>query len=248
MTNTQDTTDFGFTRVPRSEKTARVGEVFASVAGRYDLMNDVMSLGLHRLWKRQFVARVKPRAGEEALDLAGGTGDIARGLFNAAQARITLCDINPAMLQSGKQKAIDTGYYGAFRWVCGNAETLPFPDHHFHACTIAFGIRNVTERAQALTEIHRVLKPGGRFFCMEFSQLTLPWLQGLYDRYSFAVIPRMGKWITGDAASYQYLVESIRQFPTQSAFATELTEAGFYQVRHENLNHGVVAIHQGWKL
>jgi demethylmenaquinone methyltransferase/2-methoxy-6-polyprenyl-1,4-benzoquinol methylase len=210
-------------------------------------MNDLMSLGVHRLWKREFVARLAPKGGERILDLAGGTGDIAFRL-HAATPHVTVCDINPSMLREGMRRAEDRGLTQGLRWICGNAEALPFPDRSFDAVTIAFGLRNVTHIDRALGEIRRVLVPGGRFFCLEFSRVALPGLAELYDQWSFRAIPRLGALVTGDAASYQYLVESIRQFPAQVQLVALLRAAGFGRPRYGNLSGGIVAIHSGIRL
>lgn len=242
------TTHFGFQRVPEQEKAGRVREVFDRVAGRYDLMNDLMSAGLHRFWKDQMVAWLAPRDGMHILDVAGGTADIAFRLRDAANCRVTVCDINAAMLSEGRCRAIDSNRLQGYDWLCANAESLPLPEGSVDAYTIAFGIRNVTHIDQALAEALRVLRKGGRFMCLEFSHLHHPQLQKLYDRYSFGVIPRLGQIITGDAAPYRYLVESIRQFPDQKEFARMIGEAGFSNVQHRSLMQGVVAIHSGRKL
>ncbi|GLC61073.1 2-hexaprenyl-6-methoxy-1,4-benzoquinone methyltransferase [Pleodorina starrii] len=330
--------DFGFRQVPRDAKAGLVGQVFSSVASSYDIMNDLMSGGLHRLWKDRLVESLRPFPGQEHLDVAGGTGDVAFRVLRAVRAaevgermaaaaagrtssrgrtspqpppgasppsssspsagaetsgssssnssgarssgvnsgpagqssgggsgagssgssggplvpgRVVVCDINPDMLRVGQQKAAaaaDLGDESGLSFVEGNAESLPFPDSSFDSYTIAFGIRNVTDRPAALREALRVLKPGGRFLCLEFSQVTQPGLRELYDMYSFAVIPRIGGLVANDAASYQYLVESIRQFPDQETFARLIEEAGFRAVTYENLTGGVVAIHSGFKL
>lgn len=251
---------FGFREVAPDTRTGLVKEVFASVAPKYDVMNDLMSLGVHRLWKRDFVNSVAPNMGEEILDLAGGTGDIAflmqkkRGGGAVAVARsaeqshrknITICDINPAMLKVGQQRAMDKGLHGCFTWVEGNAERLPFPDGSFDAVTIAFGLRNVTRLSQALTEIVRALKPGGRFYCLEFSRVAVPLLQKAYDRYSFGVLPWLGEKVAGDRASYQYLAESIRAFPDQEGLVKLMKDAGFSVVKYRNVSFGIAAVHSG---
>jgi demethylmenaquinone methyltransferase/2-methoxy-6-polyprenyl-1,4-benzoquinol methylase len=236
---------FGFTEVAPEEKTALVGDVFRRVAGRYDLMNDLMSGGAHRLWKDRFVAAVKPRAGEAILDLAGGTGDIAFRLARAG-AEVTVSDINPAMLEVGRSRADRRGLSG-LSWVEANAEALPFPDAAFDAVTIAFGIRNVTHIDRALSEAHRVLKWGGRFFCLEFSTCQWPGFAEVYDLYSMRVVPRIGAAVARDAAAYRYLVESIRRFPDMDAFAGMIREAGFGGVKALPILGGAVAIHSGWK-
>ncbi len=245
MNGTQHTASFGFRDVPEEKKAALVGEVFASVAGKYDLMNDLMSLGIHRLWKRAMIDWLAPRPGLKVLDVAGGTGDIAFHMAKAG-ARATVCDINPAMLKEGMKRAEANG--AAVEWVAGDAEALPFPDASFDAYTIAFGIRNVTHIDQALSEARRVLKPGGRFLCLEFSRVAVPWLDALYKRYSFDVLPKLGYVVAGDEGSYRYLVESIRRFPPQEEFATMIGTAGLSQVKVRNLTFGVAALHSAWKI
>ena len=241
-----DKVSFGFEEVAPEEKTRRVGGVFSRVASRYDLMNDVMSGGMHRLWKDQFVRRVKPRRGETILDMAGGTGDIAFRMA-ASGAQVTVADINPDMLGVGIERAAQRGIPGLV-WAEENAETLTFPDQTFEAYTIAFGIRNVTRIDAALREAHRVLRHGGRFFCLEFSTTTWPGFAEAYEVYSHKVVPRIGQAIAGDADSYRYLIESIRRFPDMPAFAAMIADAGFAQVRAEPILGGLVAIHSGWKV
>jgi demethylmenaquinone methyltransferase / 2-methoxy-6-polyprenyl-1,4-benzoquinol methylase len=241
----QETVSFGYEQVSPEEKTARVGGVFSSVARKYDIMNDAMSGGMHRLWKDQFVRRVKPRAGEDILDMAGGTGDIAFRMEKAG-ANVTVSDINPDMLAVGMERAVDRGI-DTLVWSEQNAETLSFPDQHFDAYTIAFGIRNVTDIPKALREAHRVLRYGGRFFCLEFSTVEWPGLSEIYDVYSHKLLPKMGKVIAGDEESYRYLAESIRRFPDMATFKGMISEAGFSQVKVEPILGGLVAIHSGWK-
>lgn len=248
----EKTTHFGFTDVPWEDKQGRVRAVFDGVAKSYDVMNDAMSLGIHRLWKRDFVAALPLRAGIKMLDLAGGTGDIAFRMSERAEAKglcvdITLCDINHEMLRVGQDRATDRNWRD-LNWTCGNAETLPFADHAFDIVTIAFGIRNVTDIPAALREAHRVLKPGGIFACLEFSNVEPAPLRKLYDAYSFAAIPRLGGLLAKDRDSYQYLVESIRKFPKRDEFAAMIREAGFTQVKAEPMSMGVVAFHRGWKI
>lgn len=240
---------FGTQHVSPAEKTRKVLDVFDSVASRYDLMNDLMSLGIHRLWKDHLIKKIRPKAGMDCLDVAGGTGDIAFRIAEKTNglARITVSDINAAMLEVGKGRAIDRGFVSGFTWVEANAETLPFPDNSFDVYTISFGLRNVTHIDTALREAHRVLKPGGRFFCMEFSHLENETLQKIYDTYSFNVIPPLGRYVTGDQDSYTYLVESIRAFPTREDLCERLIEAGFARAIAEPLTFGVVAIHEAWK-
>ncbi|GJE44305.1 bifunctional demethylmenaquinone methyltransferase/2-methoxy-6-polyprenyl-1,4-benzoquinol methylase UbiE [Methylobacterium soli] len=246
-----DTTNFGFERVALAEKQGRVDDVFRSVAKRYDLMNDLMSAGLHRAWKAQLIAILRPPQARafRHLDVAGGTGDIAFRALAAGGAgtHVTVLDINEAMLRVGAERA-GHRFDGRIDFVTGNAETLPLPAATFDAYTIAFGIRNVPRIDAALAEAHRVLKPGGRFLCLEFSKVDLPLLDKIYDAYSFHVIPRLGARVAGDADSYRYLVESIRQFPTPGAFAGMIEAAGFRHVTHRLLSGGIVAIHSGWKV
>jgi len=241
------TTHFGFRTVAEEEKASLVRGVFDSVASRYDLMNDLMSAGLHRAWKNDMVGMLAPRAGMQIIDVAGGTGDIAFRMLKRAACEVTVCDINQHMLDEGRNRAIDRNLLHGVEWVCGNAESMPFPDASFDAYTIAFGIRNVTHIDLALQEAFRLLKPGGRFLCLEFSHLQHEWMQKCYDRYSFAAIPKIGAWVTGKGDPYQYLVESIRKFPTQEAFAKMMGSAGFGNVQFRNLTQGVVAIHSGRK-
>jgi len=241
-----ETVSFGYEDIAPADKTARVGAVFSSVARNYDRMNDAMSGGLHRVWKDTFVRRVKPRAGEAILDMAGGTGDIAFRLADSG-ARITVADINQDMLDVGLERAAARGVDGLV-WSRQNAEALAFPDRSFDAYTIAFGIRNVTDIPRALAEAHRVLKYGGRFFCLEFSTTTWPGFAQAYDAYSHKVVPRLGEAIAGDADSYRYLIESIRRFPDMARFAAMIGAAGFAQVKAEPILGGLVAIHSGWKV
>jgi demethylmenaquinone methyltransferase / 2-methoxy-6-polyprenyl-1,4-benzoquinol methylase len=249
---------FGFEEVSPEEKTERVGGVFASVASRYDLMNDLMSAGIHRLWKADTMAKINPQPGETLYDIAGGTGDLAKLFIDHADrrsrdrrrlevhARAVVCDINAAMLEAGRARRDMAPYEGRVDWVCGNAEALPFADRTADVLTIAFGIRNVTFRDKALAEFRRVLKPGGRLAILEFSHMTSGALQAAYDAYSFSVIPRLGGMVTGDRGSYQYLVESIRRFPRQDAFAREIEAAGFSGISVTNFSGGVAALHFAW--
>ena len=241
-----DTVNFGEALVSPEEKTRRVGGVFTSVARNYDVMNDLMSGGMHRLWKDRFVAKVKPRAGEHILDMAGGTGDIAFRMA-ARGALVTVSDINADMLAIGMERAKKRGIDGLV-WQRENAETLSFADSSFDAYTIAFGIRNVTDIPAALLEAHRVLRFGGRFFCLEFSTTEWPGFGEVYDRYGDKLIPKIGKLVAKDEDSYRYLVESIRKFPTMPAFEKMIGEAGFVQTRVEPILGGLVAIHSGWKI
>jgi demethylmenaquinone methyltransferase/2-methoxy-6-polyprenyl-1,4-benzoquinol methylase len=241
-----DKVSFGYEDVEPREKTRRVHGVFSSVARRYDLMNDVMSGGLHRRWKDLFVARVRPRKGEKILDMAGGTGDVAFRLA-AAGAEVTVADINTDMLEVGIDRAAKRGLEGLV-WAEENAEALSFADASFDAYTIAFGIRNVTHVDEALAEAHRVLKTGGRFFCLEFSQTTWPGFAGLYDAYSHRIVPRLGRLFANDTDSYRYLVESIRRFPAMEEYKAMIARAGFANAKAEPILGGLVAIHSGWKV
>jgi demethylmenaquinone methyltransferase / 2-methoxy-6-polyprenyl-1,4-benzoquinol methylase len=241
-----DQVNFGDELVSPEDKTRRVGKVFSSVARRYDLMNDLMSGGMHRLWKDRFVARVKPRTGEDILDMAGGTGDVA---FRMAQrgANVTVADINADMLDVGKQRADQRGIPG-LKWKVENAERLTFADASFDAYTIVFGIRNVTDIPAALREAYRVLRRGGRFYCMEFSSSEWPGFANLYDVFASNVIPRVGKVVARDEESYRYLVESIRRFPKPAAFKAMVADAGFVRPNAEPMLGGLVTIHAGWKI
>ena len=241
-----DKVSFGFEEVSPDEKTRRVGAVFSSVARRYDLMNDLMSGGLHRPWKDLFVRRVRPRRGEAILDMAGGTGDVAFRLARRG-ARVTVADINPDMLEVGRQRAHRRGIED-LAWAVENAEALSFGDAAFDAYTIAFGIRNVTDVEAALREAYRVLKTGGRFFCLEFSTTRGPGFAKLYDAYSMQAVPRIGKAVARDEDSYRYLVESIRRFPSLERFSDMIGKAGFARVKAEPILGGLVAIHSGWKI
>ncbi|XP_063769186.1 2-methoxy-6-polyprenyl-1,4-benzoquinol methylase, mitochondrial [Pseudophryne corroboree] len=277
-------THFGFQTVPEEEKGERVYRVFESVAQKYDVMNDSMSLGVHRLWKDWLVRLMNPTPGTQLLDVAGGTGDVAFRFVNYIRAQreklirselkwqqnlswsdisksysqeqqgslmgsqAVVCDINKEMLKVGKQRSLQLGYSEGLSWVAGDAEELPFADEKFDIYTIAFGIRNVTHIDKALEEAYRVLKPGGRFLCLEFSQVNNPLVSRLYDLYSFQVIPVLGEVIAGDWKSYQYLVESIRRFPPQEEFKEMIEDAGFFKVNYHNLTSGVVAVHSGFKL
>ena len=236
--------DFGYKDVAAEEKTRLVERVFTSVAQRYDLMNDMMSLGIHRLWKRRMVAACRLKRGERLLDLAGGTGDIAR-LALERGARVTVADINHAMLSVGRARMDAAGQVNGLDWLQVNAEQLPFADRTYDHVTMVFGLRNVTHREAALAEMHRVLKPGGRIHIMEFSKVALPGLGRLYDTWSFQVLPRLGAAIAGDRESYQYLAESIRRFPDQAALASLMEAAGFEGVGWENYSAGICAVHHG---
>ncbi len=244
--NTGESVSFGYEDVSPEEKTARVGAVFSSVARKYDLMNDAMSGGLHRLWKDHFVRKVRPRAGEVILDMAGGTGDIAFRMAPSG-AEITVSDINQDMLDVGIERAMERGIDGLV-WSRQNAEELAFPDRTFDAYTIAFGIRNVTHLDKALAEAYRVLKFGGRFYCLEFSTTEWPGFADVYDFYSHKLVPKMGQMLAGDAESYRYLIESIRRFPKMKEFEQRIAAAGFRNTKVEPILGGLVAIHSGWKV
>ncbi|WP_419757480.1 class I SAM-dependent methyltransferase [Acidisoma sp.] len=243
-----DQTDFGFRAVPRAEKKTLVREVFASVAPRYDLMNDLMSLGIHRVWKQIFTTLLDPRASRRLLDLAGGTGDISFGWLAAGGGPAILSDINPAMLEVGRDRAVDRGFVGDLTFLVADAEALPIPSGTMDVVSMAFGLRNCTDKDKVLTEARRVLRPGGRFLCLEFSRLEVAALVPLYEAWSFKVLPRLGRVFAGDAESYQYLAESIRMFPDQEALAGMMRNAGFSRVSVRNLSGGIAAIHSGWKL
>ena len=240
---------FGTKRVRADDKAGLVRNVFDSVADNYDIMNDVMSGGVHRLWKDRLIRLIRPKAGLHYLDVAGGTGDIAFRIRKAAgpDTQITICDINTEMLRVGRDRALNKGWVNDFEWVTGNAECLPMPDNSVDVYTIAFGLRNVTRIDNALADAYRVLKPGGRFFCLEFSKVEDPLLGPLYDRYSEMLIPRMGQLIAKDRESYQYLIESIRKFPPQRELVRRMTQAGFSGAKFTNLSFGIAAIHQGFK-
>jgi demethylmenaquinone methyltransferase/2-methoxy-6-polyprenyl-1,4-benzoquinol methylase len=246
------TASFGFRDVPEAEKQGLVNEVFSKAAAAYDQMNDLMSGGLHRLWKDDMITMLNPPKTRafNVLDVAGGTGDIAFRICDAGgpSTHVTIADISPEMVGEGKKRGEKEGRLKSVDFTVGNAESLAFPDASFDAYTIAFGIRNVTHIDKALTEAHRVLKPGGRFLCLEFSHMTIPLAQEIYDAYSFTVIPAVGKVVTGDGQPYRYLVESIRKFPEQEKFASMIRDAGFAHVSYRNLSAGVVAIHSGWRI
>jgi demethylmenaquinone methyltransferase/2-methoxy-6-polyprenyl-1,4-benzoquinol methylase len=249
--DTKSTASFGYREVPEAEKEGLVREVFSSVAKRYDLMNDLMSGGVHRIWKDAMVEWLNPQPGWRVVDVAGGTGDIAFRIAEAVrskgEAAITVCDINQDMLNEGVRRAEEKGE-GAVEWICGSAEALPFPDAHFDAYTIAFGIRNVTHIDKALEEARRVLKPGGRFLCLEFSRVDAPILDDIYERFSFSVLPKLGEWVAQDAESYRYLAESIRKFPPQAKFAKMIERAGLSRVKVRNLSGGIAAMHSAWRI
>jgi demethylmenaquinone methyltransferase/2-methoxy-6-polyprenyl-1,4-benzoquinol methylase len=247
----KETVAFGYRDVAPEEKPALVRGIFSSVARRYDVMNDLMSAGVHRLWKDRFVDWLNPQPGMASLDVAGGTGDIAfriakRTRAKGEEAKIIVCDINLPMLEQGRRRPEADA--ANIAWVCGDAEDLPIEDASQDAYTIAFGIRNTTHLDDALDEAYRVLRPGGRFLCLEFSRVAVPGLDRLYDLYSFSVLPRLGELVAGDGAPYRYLAESIRRFPSQRAFARRIEEAGFDQVKYRNLSGGIAAMHSGWKV
>ena len=246
---TPETVDFGFERVAPTAKAGRVRAVFDSVADRYDLMNDLMSFGTHRLWKRFLLSQTGLRPGRRALDVAGGTGDIATGLARqvGAEGRVVLSDINAAMLAHGRDRLLDRGFARTVDCVLANAESLPFRDASFDCVTIAFGLRNVTDKVAALASMFRVLRPGGQLLVLEFSKPVVPGLKPLYDGYSFRVLPALGRVVAGDADSYRYLAESIRMFPDQATLGEMMRSAGFDGCRHHNLSGGIVALHRGWR-
>ncbi|MCL2427880.1 MAG: class I SAM-dependent methyltransferase [Alphaproteobacteria bacterium] len=241
-------TDFGYQRIPTAAKKPMVRAVFDRVAPRYDLMNDLMSLGIHRAWKRIFVAALDPRPSRSLLDLAAGTGDIAFGWLAEGGGPAIVSDINVTMLELGRDRALERGLVRGLSLVVADAEALPLPDRSVERVSIAFGLRNCTDKPAVLAEARRVLRPGGRFFCLEFSQFQLAALAPLYDAWCFRVLPRLGKIVARDAASYRYLAESIRTFPDQEELATMLTTAGFERVTVRNLSGGIAAIHSGWRL
>lgn len=258
MADSNSKTSFGFKDVDSGEKAGLVRGVFDSVADNYDLMNDLMSGGIHRIWKTVLIDRLNPQPGQHLVDVAGGTGDVAikflaraderPGADDRAAATATICDINHEMLKAGARRD-EARHLGArLERICGDAEQLPLPDQCADAYTIAFGIRNVTNMDRALQEARRILKPGGRFFCLEFSHPITEGLQKIYDAYSFNVIPRLGEAVTDDREAYQYLIESIRKFPAQDAFAAEIKSAGFARISYENLSAGIAALHMAWRL
>jgi len=251
MKNLQEneTTHFGYQEVPAVEKQGLVADVFHSVADRYDLMNDLMSGGLHRLWKRRTIAQCQARPGYCMLDVASGTGDLAAAFAKQVgkSGQVIMTDINESMLARGRLRMMDKGHISNIQYVQADAENLPFPANHFDRITIAFGLRNVTQQTRALQSMYRVLKPGGKLLILEFSRMTSPLLRKLYDLYSFKVIPKLGEWITQDSKSYEYLVESIRMHPDQETLKSLMEQAGFEDVNYSNLTGGIVALHQGHK-
>jgi demethylmenaquinone methyltransferase / 2-methoxy-6-polyprenyl-1,4-benzoquinol methylase len=250
MTTPDRPVDFGFEKVPWAQKAERVRAVFSSVAGKYDLMNDLMSFGAHRLWKHFTLSLTGLKAGQRALDVAGGTGDLAIGLARQVgkTGQVVLSDINPEMLAAGRDRLLDAGFAGNVECLLADAERLPCADDSFDCVTIGFGLRNVTDKAAALSSMYRVLKPGGQLLVLEFSKPVAPGLKPLYDAYSFSVLPRLGEWVAKDAASYRYLAESIRMHPDQETLLAMLNEAGFGQTRYHNLTGGIVAVHRGYKI
>ncbi|HEX4153533.1 MAG TPA: bifunctional demethylmenaquinone methyltransferase/2-methoxy-6-polyprenyl-1,4-benzoquinol methylase UbiE [Steroidobacteraceae bacterium] len=250
MNDPEGTADFGFEKVPRAEKAGRVGAIFSSVAGKYDVMNDLMSFGVHRLWKRFTLSLTGLRPGQAALDVAGGTGDLTRGLARQVgkTGRVVLSDINRRMLEAGRDRLLDAGYVGNVQCVVADAERLPFPAGCFDCVTIGFGLRNVTDKAAALSSMHRVLRPGGQLLVLEFSKPVAPGLKPLYDAYSFNLLPFLGRVVANDAASYRYLAESIRMHPDQETLLGMLKDAGFGETRYHNLTGGIVAVHRGYKI
>ena len=247
--NSENTTHFGFQTVPEADKAGMVRGVFTRVASKYDVMNDLMSGGMHRLWKDAMMDWLAPRSGQRLLDVAGGTGDVAfRFLKRAPGAKAVVLDLTDGMLVAGRQRAEAERLASDLEWVVGDAMALPFANNSFDVYTISFGIRNVTRITDALAEAYRVLKPGGRLMVLEFSRIPNDLAQWVYDKYSFNVIPVIGQVVAGDRESYQYLVESIRKFPDQDAFATMIRTAGFGQVAYRNLSMGIVALHSGWKI
>jgi demethylmenaquinone methyltransferase/2-methoxy-6-polyprenyl-1,4-benzoquinol methylase len=250
MKTRDGTVDFGFENVPLADKAQRVRAVFDSVAGNYDIMNDLMSFGVHRLWKQFALSLTGLRPGQRALDVAGGTGDLAAGLLRQVgkSGRVVLSDINRHMLETGRDRLLDAGFAGNLNCLVADAERLPFGDDCFDCVTIGFGLRNVTDKAAALASMHRVLRPGGQLLVLEFSKPVAPGLKPLYDAYSFNVLPALGRWIAKDAASYRYLAESIRRHPDQETLLRMLEDAGFGAARYHNLTGGIVALHRGYKI
>ncbi|WP_421883122.1 class I SAM-dependent methyltransferase [Pacificispira sp.] len=246
--NSSDNASFGYRDVEAEEKPGLVRGVFSSVASRYDLMNDLMSGGIHRLWKATLIDQIRPRPGQHLLDVAGGTGDIAFRFLEAGGGRVTVCDLTEGMVRVGRDRAIDAARLTGLDWTVGDAQRLPIADGSVDAYTIAFGLRNVTDIDSALSEARRVLRPGGKFLCLEFSTVALPVLDRLYDAYSFKVLPALGRWVAKDEESYRYLAESIRRFPPQDVLCGKMREAGLERVGYRNLSGGIAAIHQGWRI
>jgi demethylmenaquinone methyltransferase/2-methoxy-6-polyprenyl-1,4-benzoquinol methylase len=250
MDNSGRKVDFGYEKVAWGDKAERVHSVFASVAGKYDVMNDLMSFGVHRLWKRFTLSLTGLRPGQRALDVAGGTGDLAAGMLRQVgkSGRVVLSDVNPAMLEIGRDRLLDQGFAGNVECIIADAEHLPFEDNSFDCVTIGFGLRNMTDKAAALQSMHRVLKAGGQLLVLEFSTPTAPGLKPIYDAYSFKVLPLLGRFVARDEASYRYLAESIRMHPNQEVLLDMLRAAGFAQARYHNLTGGIVALHRGYKI
>jgi demethylmenaquinone methyltransferase/2-methoxy-6-polyprenyl-1,4-benzoquinol methylase len=250
MADSDPTVDFGFEKVAPADKASRVRSVFERVADRYDIMNDLMSFGAHRLWKRFTLSLTGLRPGQSALDVAGGTGDLAAGLLRQVgkAGRVVLSDVNPAMLEIGRDRLLDAGHVGNVECLVADAERLPFGDNAFNCVTIGFGLRNVTDKAAALKSMYRVLKPGGQLLILEFSTPVTPGLKPIYDAYSFKVLPLLGRLVAHDADSYRYLAESIRMHPDQETLLQMLRDAGFGQTRYHNLSGGIVAVHRGYKI
>jgi demethylmenaquinone methyltransferase/2-methoxy-6-polyprenyl-1,4-benzoquinol methylase len=249
MADSERTVDFGFEKVAAADKAGRVRAVFESVAGKYDIMNDLMSLGAHRLWKHFTLSLTGLRPGQHALDVAGGTGDLAAGLLRQVgkTGRVVLSDVNPAMLDIGRDRLLDAGHVGNVECIVADAENLPFEDNSFDCVTMGFGLRNVTDKLKALKSMHRVLKIGGQVLVLEFSTPTAPGLKPIYDAYSFKVLPFLGELVAKDRDSYRYLAESIRMHPDQETLLAMVREAGFIQARYHNLTGGIVAVHRGYK-
>ena len=243
----KDNVSFGFRDVNPSEKPKLVQDIFESVAGKYDLMNDFMSAGIHRLWKDTLINTLKPKSNMTLLDVAGGTGDIAFRFKKSGGGTVHVCDLTESMVRCGRERSVDKGLLTGIDWTVGDALNLPFADNSVDAYTISFGLRNVTHIDRALNEAYRVLKPGGRFLCLEFSHVVLPVLDKVYDSYSFNVIPKIGSLVAGDEDSYRYLVESIRRFPKQDDLLSQMQQAGFVHNDYTNLTGGIAAIHSGWK-
>jgi demethylmenaquinone methyltransferase / 2-methoxy-6-polyprenyl-1,4-benzoquinol methylase len=250
MADPDRTVDFGFEKIPLADKAARVRSVFASVAGKYDIMNDLMSFGAHRLWKQFTLSLTGLKPGQAALDVAGGTGDLSAGLLRQVgkTGRVVLSDINSDMLKIGRDKLLDAGFVGNLECILADAERLPFADNSFECLTIGFGLRNVSDKAAALESMYRVLKPGGQLLVLEFSTPVAPGLKSVYDAYSFKILPLLGRFVAQDAASYRYLAESIRMHPDQETLLNMLKTAGFAQTRYHNLSGGIVAVHRGFKI
>lgn len=246
--DTDQMIDFGYRQVPREDKQALVADVFSSVAPSYDLMNDLMSAGIHRLWKDALMDWMAPRPEQSLVDLAGGTGDIALRFLKRGGGSAHIIDINADMLEAGKNRTDLKAFSGQLEWTVASAESIPLDDNSADRVTIAFGLRNVTDRMEALAQAYRILKPGGRFCCLEFSHISQPQLSALYDIWSFNALPRIGRLVAGDEDAYRYLAESIRQFPDQHKLMEMMAEAGFAQIRYRNLSQGIAAIHSGWKL